>query len=82
MAKTENELFDGEPVIEFESQKDRRNFLRSAAKIGVGGALAMVGVACADDGDETSPEAAQTPDEAEETIDNNESPEGPAVPQG
>lgn len=76
MAKIENELFDGEPVIRFQTEKDRRNFLRCAAKIGVGGALAMVGVACTDEGEETSPEAAQTPDEAEET------PEGPAVPQG
>jgi rubrerythrin len=41
----------------------------------------MVGVACADEAEET-PDVAQTPDGSEETIDNNESPEGPKVPQG
>jgi rubrerythrin len=42
----------------------------------------MVGVACADEAEET-PDVAQTPDGSEETIDNNESPssEGPKVPQ-
>ncbi|MDQ4145198.1 MAG: ferritin-like domain-containing protein [Actinomycetota bacterium] len=50
MAKTERELFDGKPVIEFHDENDRRKFLSMAAKVGVGGALAFAGVACTDDG--------------------------------
>ena len=48
-----NELFDGEPVIEFRTAKDRRQFLKYAGRIGVGSSLALVGVACASD--ETNP---------------------------
>ncbi|MDQ4125387.1 MAG: ferritin-like domain-containing protein [Actinomycetota bacterium] len=54
----ERELFDGEPVIQFETQRDRRNFLRYARIVGVGGALALAGVACADEED---PAAVATP---------------------
>ncbi len=34
-----DELFGGEPVIEFSNSRDRRSFLKYAALIGVGGAL-------------------------------------------
>jgi len=51
LAKTEHELFDGQPVIQFHEESDRRNFLRTAAKVGVGSALVMTGVAC-DNGDD------------------------------
>ncbi len=34
------DLFEGQPVIEFSSEQDRRSFLKYAALIGVGGALA------------------------------------------
>ncbi len=54
----EKELFDGEPVIEFQTKKDRRNFLRYAGMFGIGSTLAFAGVACADD--ETDPDAAPT----------------------
>lgn len=86
MAELKKELFDGEPVIEFRNEKDRRNFLRYATKVGVGSALVMVGAACAGDQEEpTTPDVATSPDDAEETIDNNEeSPNGGEadVPQG
>jgi len=45
----ERQLFDGEPVIEFQNAKDRRQFLKYAGMVGVGGTLALTGVACADD---------------------------------
>jgi hypothetical protein len=37
------ELFDGRPVLVFGRERDRRNFLRWASAIGVGGSLAAVG---------------------------------------
>lgn len=58
-----DQLFDGEPVIEFQTAKDRRQFLKYAGIIGVGGTLALVG--CAEDeatspvGDEPTEEATQ-----------------------
>lgn len=65
MSKTEHDLFDGKPVMEFESASDRRNFLRTAAKMGMGSALVFTGVACNDDGSDdlgtgASPPAAET----------------------
>lgn len=75
----QNELFDGEPVIEFKTAKDRRHFLRYAGMVGVGGSLALVGVACAEDetdpapsgnGDSSSPsdEPSEEPTEAEASV--------------
>jgi len=46
----EDQLFDGQPVIEFQTARDRRQFLKYAGMIGVGGTLALTGVACAEDG--------------------------------
>ncbi len=37
------ELFDGQPVIEFETEHDRRSFLKYAGLVGVGAALAACG---------------------------------------
>jgi hypothetical protein len=37
------ELFDGQPVIQFSNEHDRRNFLKYAAMVGVGGTLAVSG---------------------------------------
>ncbi len=42
---TDRELFDGQPVIEFDNETDRRNFLKYAAILGVGGTLAAGGLA-------------------------------------
>lgn len=49
MAKknVDGELFGGEPVIRFEKEVDRRNFLKYAGIVGVGSTLAFTGVACA-----------------------------------
>lgn len=66
----ENELFDGEPVIEFRTEKDRRQFLKYAGMIGVGGTLALVGTACAED-EATPPvgnEATEEPSEEEASV--------------
>lgn len=48
MAKqgADGELFGGEPVIRFEKEVDRRNFLKYAGIVGVGSTLAFTGVAC------------------------------------
>lgn len=67
MAEIEKELFGGEPVIEFTNEKDRRNFLRYAAKVGVGSTLALVGVACADD-DTTTPDVTSNTPDLEESV--------------
>ena len=40
---TERELFGGAPVIEFNNEQNRRNFLKSAAVVGVGAALVVGG---------------------------------------
>lgn len=74
-----DQLFDGEPVIEFQTAKDRRQFLRYAGMIGVGSTLALVGVACAED--ETTPPPAAGGGASEEP---SEEPteEAPSVPQG
>jgi hypothetical protein len=73
----QNELFDGEPVIEFKTAKDRRQFLRTAGMFGLGGSLALAGVACAsdetnpapsgDDSDSSSPPSDE-PTEAEASV--------------
>jgi rubrerythrin len=75
LADREAELFDGEPVIEFATKKDRRNFLKYAGMLGVGSTLAFV--ACGDDGtdtDATSSPSAAAPDDDES--------EAPGAPQG
>ena len=75
------ELFDGEPVIEFQTAKDRRQFLRYAGKIGVGSSLALAGVACASD--ETDPAPATNNDSSpSDEPSEEESPAGAAAPQG
>ncbi|MFN2491185.1 MAG: ferritin-like domain-containing protein [Actinomycetota bacterium] len=38
---TDRTLFDGRPVLSFQRERDRRNFLKWAAVIGVGGSLAV-----------------------------------------
>ncbi len=43
MTKDANELFDGQPVLEFESDADRRGFLKYAALFGVGATLVACG---------------------------------------
>lgn len=46
--------FNGHPVIEFNSDRDRRNFIKWAGLLGVGGTLAILsrkGLAAAQDGD-------------------------------
>ncbi|MBA2724844.1 MAG: ferritin-like domain-containing protein [Actinobacteria bacterium] len=78
MDATEKELFDGEPVIEFARESDRRGFLKYARIVGVGGALAMAGVACGGE-DEDAPAAGASPTSED---DGEESPDGPKVPQG
>jgi hypothetical protein len=42
----EHDLFGGEPVIQFESELDRRNFLKAAKVVGFGTSLAFVAAAC------------------------------------
>ncbi len=37
------EIFDGQPVIEFHNEHDRRSFLKYAALVGVGGSLVATG---------------------------------------
>ena len=85
MDASEKELFDGEPVIEFARESDRRGFLKYAKIVGVGGALAMAGVACASD-DDDAPVAGASPSSGgddEETPEGEDTPEeGPKVPQG
>ncbi|MGI8425880.1 MAG: ferritin-like domain-containing protein [Actinomycetota bacterium] len=39
----ESKLFDGKPVIKFDKEVDRRNFLKYAGIVGVGGTLVMAG---------------------------------------
>jgi len=39
----ESKLFDGKPVIRFDKEVDRRNFLKYAGIVGVGGTLVMAG---------------------------------------
>lgn len=72
-----DQLFDGQPVIEFQSAKDRRQFLKYAGMVGVGGTLALTGVACAED--ETTPSGgnSQSDDEPSEAPSKE-----PSVPQG
>ena len=41
---TNQELFDGKPVMAFEKETDRRNFLKWAGIVGVGAGLAVTGV--------------------------------------
>ncbi len=38
------QLFGGEPVIQFKHEESRRNFLRNAALVGVGGSLVAAGL--------------------------------------
>ncbi|MGI8775445.1 MAG: ferritin-like domain-containing protein [Actinomycetota bacterium] len=71
MSQTEQDLSEGKLVIEFEEPNHRRDFFRTAAKMGMGGALVVAGVACntedtpsAGNGATASPTAAtQSPDE-------------------
>lgn len=71
--KKEDQLFDGQPVIAFQTAKDRRQFLKYAGMVGVGGTLALAGVACADD--EATPPVGAGKKSAEPS-------EEPSVPQG
>lgn len=41
---SQQELFDGKPVMVFEKETDRRNFLKWAGIVGVGAGLAVTGV--------------------------------------
>jgi len=43
LANLEKKLFDGKPVIQFEKEVDRRNFMKYAGIVGVGGTLVMAG---------------------------------------
>jgi len=65
----ERQLFDGEPVIEFQNTKDRRQFLKYAGMVGVGGTLALTGVAC-------------TNDKAKNPVSPDRKSDEPSVPQG
>lgn len=82
MSKTEHDLFDGKPVMEFENASDRRNFLRTAAKMGMGSALVFAGVACNDDGADDLDAGAATPPpvETEEPSPDATEEEGAQVP--
>lgn len=40
MTKHQGEIFDGKPVLEFDNEFDRRNFLRTALIVGVGAGFA------------------------------------------
>ncbi len=42
----DQDLFGGEPVIQFESELDRRKFLKAAKVVGFGASLAFVAAAC------------------------------------
>jgi rubrerythrin len=72
-----DQLFDGQPVIEFQSAKDRRQFLKYAGMVGVGGTLALTGVACAEDEPTPSGDNSQSDDEPSE-----DPSKEPSVPQG
>lgn len=52
----EKQLFDGQGVIQFNKEVDRRNFLKYAGVVGVGSGLVLTGVACSprDDADRKS----------------------------
>ena len=67
----EQQLFEGEPVIKFEKEVDRRNFLRYAGIIGVGSTLALAGCSSgSDEGDNgATPAASPTEDAAGENPD-------------
>ncbi len=57
-------LFDGQGVIKFHSEVDRRRFLKYAGMVGVGSTLALTGVACGTDdngGTAASPGATASP---------------------
>lgn len=47
------ELFDGQGVILFHNQVDRRRFLKYAGMVGVGSTLALAGAACGNNTEET-----------------------------
>ena len=40
MARNKDQIFDGQPVLEFDNEFDRRNFLRTALIVGVGAGFA------------------------------------------
>ncbi len=40
MARNNDQIFDGQPVLEFDNEFDRRNFLRTALIVGVGAGFA------------------------------------------
>jgi len=44
MKMSTQELFDGKPVMSFEKETDRRNFLKWAGIVGVGAGLAVTGI--------------------------------------
>jgi len=75
----DKEPFGGEGVIQFEKPSDRRNFLKYASMLGVGGSLALAGVACSD-AEETPPVADDTETDAVESP-TEETKEQPSVPQ-
>ena len=66
-----DELFGGEPVIEFSNSRDRRSFLKYAALIGVGGALVA----------EATPALAATSPSPSPSSGPSASPSGAAAPQ-
>ncbi|MDQ3532867.1 MAG: ferritin-like domain-containing protein, partial [Actinomycetota bacterium] len=41
---TNNQIFDGQPVIEFDNESDRRNFIKWAGIVGVGSTLVAGGL--------------------------------------
>ncbi|MGQ0678773.1 MAG: ferritin-like domain-containing protein [Actinomycetota bacterium] len=72
------QLFDGEAVIRFDKEVDRRNFLRYAAVVGVGSTLALAGVACSPEDSETNGGGTGTGTTATNRPDESPSPSGDA----
>jgi rubrerythrin len=80
MSQTEQDLSEEKLVIEFEEPNHRRDFFRTAAKMGMGGALVVAGVACNTD---DTPSAGNGATAAPTTAMESEEPspdEGPQVP--
>jgi len=77
----EEKPFGGESVIEFAKQSDRRMFLRYASMVGVGGSLALAGVACSEEQnttgtDNSANETESAPSPAETEDDEAKVPQG------
>lgn len=69
-AKQDQHLFDGQGVIRFEKEVDRRNFLRYAGIVGVGTSLVLAGVSCTTrDEPRTRSAAVSPPDTTEDNPD-------------